>query len=227
MKVLASVTESESGIPDLARRAKIEVEMISGDELTALGNSGSHQGYAALVTERRHLELKEFLSRTEQFPRSLVAIVDSIHDPQNLGTILRAGECFGIDAIVWSKNRGAGITPVVTKTSVGASELIHSIPVSNLSEAVRKLKDAGYWIVAADAGDQAISISEFEFPERCAIVFGSEGEGIQRLLLENCDYVVSIPLSGVIDSLNVSQAVSVFLYKYRERHPGKSLLATS
>jgi 23S rRNA (guanosine2251-2'-O)-methyltransferase len=215
LKVFTSATEGDEEISSLLRASDIPIEKISNDALTTLVGSDSHQSYAGLLRDRDFRELKEFLEAAASEERSLVIMLDALNDPQNFGAILRAAECFGVDAVVWSKNRGASLTPAVTKTSVGASELVPLIPVSNLGDAVRKFKEAGYWIVAADAGTGAQELGSFEVPAKSLVIFGSEGEGLQRLLLENADFTVKIPLSGQIDSLNVSQAVAVFLFHFR------------
>lgn len=216
-RILSSAREGLSELSSIAAEHGLLVEDATAEELTALTGSSSHQSCAAIVRERPRRELREFLSSMQQKERCAVIALDSLQDPHNLGAILRAGECFGIDAVVWSRNRGVDITPVVSKVSVGASELVESVLVSNLNEALRRLKDAGFWIVAAEASPEADSIEEFEFPDKVAFVFGAEGEGIHRLVLENCDFHVAIPMRGKIDSLNVSQAVAVFLYAWGQQ----------
>lgn len=224
VKVFTSATShGDEEIKSLVQRRGIEVEVMEPEALSEMLGSDSHQSYAALLRERKSIELKQFAADAGSHARSVVVMVDSINDPQNFGSILRACECFAVDAVMWSKNRGAPLTPVVSKTSVGASELVPLVPVSNLGEAARKLKDLGYWIVAADASADAQSIWDFELPEKCVLLFGSEGEGIQRLLLESSDYRVVVPPLGRIDSLNVSQAVAVFLFRYRQLFPGGAL----
>ncbi len=199
-------------IDSLVAQAGCAVERMSSDALSSMLGSSSHQSYAARLSERPQRDLKEHIAALADKSRVRIVALDSIQDPQNLGAILRAAECFSVDAVIWSKNRGVSVTPVVAKTSVGASELVNIVQVSNLAEALRRLKDEGFWIVAADGSTGAQSISDFEFPDRAVLVFGSEGEGIQRMILENADFRVAIPMLGRIDSLNVSQAVAVFLY---------------
>ena len=114
-----------------------------------------------------------------------------------------------------------GITPSCRKASVGASELVRHIEVSNLVDAILKLKDSGFWIVAAEAVEGARVLGDFEFPEKTAIVAGSEGRGVSQLVMKHADFVVKIPLSGKINSLNVSQAVAVMLAGYRGAIKGK------
>jgi len=179
------------------------------EALTKLVDSDSHQGVVALVEERTTTKLKDFLREPKD--RSTLVMLDSIYDPHNLGAILRASECFGVDAVVWSKNRGADITPAVSKVSVGASELVPLIKVSNLSEAMKQCQKAGYTAVIADVGPGSQNIQEVEFPDLTLLILGSEGKGVQRLIQQRADCRVFIPMKGQIDSLNVSQAASVIL----------------
>lgn len=207
--------ETAGDILDLIEARSLPVELVDAERLTAFVGSGSHQGFVGIIRDRQYPELKTFLEAHKEDASSLVLVLDELNDPHNLGAALRAAECFGADGVVWSRNRGTGITPVVTKSSVGASELVTSIPVANLVDALRKLKDANYWIVAAQVDPLAQPVFSFEFPGRVALVFGSEGEGLGRLVQEQADYSVYIPQSGKIDSLNVSQAIAVLLAGYR------------
>ncbi len=181
----------------------------------AMVNSESHQGIVALVKEKQGVGLSEYLDQAFEKDADLILVLDSINDPQNLGTLLRSAECFGVGAVVWSKNRGVGITPVVSKTSVGASELMMTIQVSNLVEAVKKCKKDGYEVVTAEVGKEACSLEDFSFPKKTVLIMGSEGEGVRHLLSQQADHRVFVPMQGAIDSLNVSQATSVFLYHWR------------
>lgn len=202
----------------LADRHRIPVEFVAPEKLSALVQSESHQSYVAEVAPRPTLELRDFIDQAEGRERGLLLILDSILDPQNVGTILRAAECFGAEAVIWSRNRGVPLTPAVSKASVGASELVPIVLVSNLVEATERIKKAGYWTVAAALGEEAVNINEFDFPAKAAVIMGAEGEGIQPLLLKQVEYKVIIPMYGQIDSLNVSQATAVFLSRYRAIH---------
>ena len=192
----------------------IRVIRYDKQRLRALVQSDSHQSYVAEVVPRERMSLKTFIELVRERERTCVLVLDSIMDPQNVGALLRAAECFGVDAVLWSKNRGAAMTPVVAKASVGASELVNVIQVSNLVESCRRLKDAGYWIVTAEVGTESVSLPAFAFPERTLLVVGSEGEGIQPLLSKEADMRVYIPMNGRIDSLNVSQATAVLLARW-------------
>jgi 23S rRNA (guanosine2251-2'-O)-methyltransferase len=116
-----------------------------------------------------------------------------------------------VDAVIWSKNRGASITPIVSKASAGASEIIQTVPVPNLAQATKKLLTHGFDVITAQNSDDATNISEFDFPKRSALIMGSEGKGVQPLLQKLATKSVKIPMCGNISSLNVSQATAVML----------------
>lgn len=194
----------------------IRVKEVSKRELSRMVESDSHQSYVAAVKEREQQSLKQFLANSREREASIVLMLDSIFDPQNLGAIIRAGECFGVDLIVFSKNRGADITPVTTKTSAGATELVPIVKVSNLADTMNSFQKEGFWSVAAEAGERAQSLYDFQFPSKTLLILGSEGRGIQPLLSKKSDFHVRIPMLGNIDSLNVSQAAAVFLNSYRK-----------
>ncbi|PIS00249.1 MAG: 23S rRNA (guanosine(2251)-2'-O)-methyltransferase RlmB [Chlamydiae bacterium CG10_big_fil_rev_8_21_14_0_10_35_9] len=187
------------------------VKLVRKDELTKMVQSDSHQGLVAKVKEKKAIFLKEFIESIQDRPTSCLLLLDNINDPQNLGTILRSADCFKVDAVIWSKNRGADITPIVTKTSSGASELVNTIKVSNLAETVVYLKKQGYETIAAHADKEADSLFRYQFGPKVAFIMGSEGKGIQPLVLKRTDQSLYIPMYGQVDSLNVSQATAVFL----------------
>lgn len=181
--------------------------------LNQLVASESHQGYVARVHPLKDVDIRAFLKQPRD--KSLVLMLDSICDPQNLGAIYRAAECFGVDLILFSKNRGCDLTPTVAKTSVGASLLVPTARVSNLAETMKMFQHADYWSVAADVGDASQEIYSLDFPKKCLLIMGAESTGVQQLLLKKCDFHVHIPMFGHIDSLNVSQASAVMLASYR------------
>jgi 23S rRNA (guanosine2251-2'-O)-methyltransferase len=195
----------------------VKVFITQKQKLASIVQSDSHQGFIAKVHERDFLTPKTFLQNALE--KSLVLMCDAIQDPQNFGTILRAAECFGVDAVIYSTNRNVGITPVVSKASVGASELVPLIPVSNLADTMKKFQDGGYFSVATEISDKAQPLATFEFPEKTLLIVGAEGSGVQPLLFKKADFHLYIPMQGTIDSLNVSQATAVFLshWKYTQK----------
>lgn len=202
--------DRKSEITDLCKEKKIPITFCSFDALSQMVGTESHQSFVAQVPPREYLSLKEFLEVDKD--RCTVLMLDQIFDPQNFGALLRSAECFGVDAVVFSKNRGADITPSVTKASCGASEILPIIRVSNLAEAVRQFQGSGFEAVASVLSDDAKSLSGFKFQEKTLLVVGSEGDGIQPLIQKRCDQKVYIPMEGQIQSLNVAQATSILLY---------------
>lgn len=201
--------ERKEKILELAKERRIEVVFVSKEILTEMSGTDSHQSFAAQIKGRNYIDPKDFLKRQKE--KSLVLMLDQIFDPQNFGALLRAAECFGADGVVWSKNRGAELTPSASKASSGASELIPLLRVSNLASTALEFQEAGYELVCAALTPEAKNLFSFTFPPRTLLVVGSEGEGIQPLLLKRADHVIHIPMKGKIGSLNVSQAASVLL----------------
>lgn len=222
---LASARE-DSGSGGARRRALYEQLQALGvplhertrKELDELVGSDSHQGVVASVSPRSLLQIDDLihLAQSERCVRILA--LDGVVDPHNLGAVLRAAECFGVDAVAWSKNRAAPIGPVVSKVSVGASEILGLCPVSNLHRLLEQLKEVGVWVVGASLADDAQRLDSFQFPEKCVVVMGSEGEGIQQLIERSLDFRVVIPMVGEISSLNVSQATAVILSELSIQH---------
>ncbi|MBR1537414.1 MAG: 23S rRNA (guanosine(2251)-2'-O)-methyltransferase RlmB [Treponema sp.] len=149
---------------------------------------------------------------------STVLILDEITDPHNVGAILRSSDQFGVDLVVMPQRNSVGNVSendIIARSSAGASSYVPFSVVKNLNRALQKIKEAGFWIYGADAGGE--SVQKLNFPSKTAIVMGSEGSGISRLLEEQCDSIISIPTCGKIDSLNVSVATGVLLYeRYRQ-----------
>jgi len=199
-------------------KSGISIQHVSKNELSELVDSTSHQSFIAAIRQRKLLSAQEFLKEVPANRPSFALMLDSIFDPHNFGAILRAAECFGVDCVIYSKNRGTDVTAVVTKVSSGASELIPLIKVSNLAETAKLFQEEGFVVISADVGENSHSLEAYDFPERTLLILGSEGEGIQPLLKKRSDVILKIPMYGKIDSLNVSQAASVFLYAYRAQN---------
>jgi 23S rRNA (guanosine2251-2'-O)-methyltransferase len=199
-----------------AKAAHIEIVAVRIDELTRIAGSESHQGIVALLRPIQFATWQNILQIPETDP-ALVLLVDGVQDPQNFGAILRTAECFGVAAVIWSRNRSSGITPVVSKSACGATRLLPLIEIANLRDSALKLREVGFWWVVADGTPGAIDMRDFEFPKRTALIVGSEGEGVQPLIRKEADFVVSIPMFGKIESLNVAQATAVLLSEYRRQ----------
>lgn len=202
----------------LAGKIGLRVERVSRPELDKLapGNRGilleAEEGPGA-----EEPDLGSFLLDPPE--RSLVILLDHIEDPQNLGAILRSADVFAADLVLAPRKRSAPLTDAAVKASAGAAAYAPLALVPNLAEALRKLKKAGYWLYAADMG--GASLPDADLSARSAIVLGNEGAGVSRLLREECDFALSIPMAGHVDSLNVSAAAAVLMYEYRRRYPAK------
>lgn len=209
IQVLTVRGKETSEIAQLCKKHKISLSFTSQGELTRLVESDSHQSFVAKVKPREGLSVKGFLAQGKE--DSFVLMLDQIFDPQNLGSLLRSAECFGVDAVIFSKNRGADLTPTAAKSSSGASELIPLLIVSNLADTAHLFQKEGYEVVAALADPGSESVHEFQYAPKTLLIVGSEGEGIQMLLRKRADRSIYIPMHGKISSLNVAQATSVLL----------------
>lgn len=218
-KTSTVLEQQEPELFKLTRSAGIKLDQRSRQTLTDLVNSESHQGLVAEIEPRPDLKLGDLLDTLRDSARALVVVLDGVSDPQNVGSILRACECFGVDAVIWSKNRGPSITPSVSKASSGASELIDCIIVSNIAQSLERLKEEGFWIVSTQISAKSEDLHTFKFPEKVVLVVGREGEGVHVLTQKLSDFSLKIPMHGKIDSLNVSQALSILLFAFRASLP--------
>ena len=205
----------------LANANKIRIDRVGKFELDKLApdNRGIALYIENMYRTGADTSLDEFLENLGDRKDALVFILDEITDPHNYGAILRSCDQFGVDLVIGTKHRSAKYADVISKTSSGAVSWIPQAEVSNLVRAADDLKEAGFWIYGASADGEAIH--EKDLRGRTALVLGSEGSGISRLLRERCDIMVSIPTIGRIDSLNVSVAAGVLLYEVqRQRRYG-------
>lgn len=178
------------------------------------GKTGNHQGIVAMIPGVEYCDLSDILDVAKQRgEHPFVIMLDGIEDPQNLGSIIRSAECAGAHGVVIPKRRSASVTAAVAKASAGAVEYMKVARVSNLSGAIERLKDAGLWIIGADMG--GTPMSSIDFSGALALVIGSEGSGLSKLVKEKCDFLVRIPVFGKIDSLNASVAAAVLMYAKR------------
>jgi 23S rRNA (guanosine2251-2'-O)-methyltransferase len=209
----------DDALMNLFAKKKIKLIRCNRARLDKLVNNTFHQGVVIKVKEYDTIELNKLIDNNKDNENALMVILDGVVDPHNLGAILRTSEAIGVNGIIIPKNNSAPLNATVAKTSTGAIELVPISKVSNLTNAILKLKDAGYWIVGAEA-KEAIDYRSVDYKGKIALVLGSEGYGISRLVLENCDYRVKLPMVGKITSLNVSVATAILLYQvYNSRNP--------
>ncbi|MBI5250807.1 MAG: 23S rRNA (guanosine(2251)-2'-O)-methyltransferase RlmB [Desulfomonile tiedjei] len=202
----------ESDVQGLLRRleaAGIPITKVDGNQLASIAGSPHNQGLAARVEPFLYADIDDMLSRCGN-SEMLILVLDEIQDPANLGSILRSCECLGAGGVVLTKDRAVPVTPAVEKAAAGASAHVPVARVVNLVRAIEMLKDSSYWVFAADASGTA-DVFSVDLSGKAALVLGSEGKGLRRLVRERCDQSVYIPMVGKIDSLSVSQSAAVIL----------------
>jgi 23S rRNA (guanosine2251-2'-O)-methyltransferase len=204
----------------LAEEKRVSVKRESDEALHKLAGVGhEHRGavYLQRLVKTKFKDVKAFIESVEsmELKNSVVLVLDEITDPQNLGAILRSADQFGVDLVVLPERRSAKLSSTVNKTSAGASAYISVVVVKNLRRSISELKAAGFWVYGADI--KGTKLQNVEFAERAVVVLGAEGKGLSRLILEECDHVVTIPTSGRVDSLNVSVAAGIMLYELRRQ----------
>jgi len=200
-------------IESRAHGSGIKVIRVKVSELDKLSDQQRHQGVIAgfrgsnIASEGR---LDAILDAMENTP--LILVLDGVQDPHNLGACLRTAEAAGVDLVIICKDRSAGITPVVRRAASGAAETLSVIQATNLARVLRTLKKRGIWLAGtSDAANESLYATDLTGP--LALVMGSEGSGLRRLTSELCDYLISIPMAGQVESLNVSVATGVCLYE--------------
>jgi 23S rRNA (guanosine2251-2'-O)-methyltransferase len=200
-------------IRELAQRAGVQVGAADEPLLDKLAEGGRHQGVVAELLAKAgdpETQLEEALESAPGAP--LLLVLDGVQDPHNLGACLRSADAAGVAAVIAPRDRAAGLTPVVRKVAAGAAESVPFVSVVNLARTLRDLKDRGIWLIGtADDADKTLFEADFTGPT--ALVMGSEGEGMRRLTRESCDQLVSIPMAGAVESLNVSVATGVALFE--------------
>ena len=210
-KILVSGVEgSVKVIVAKAKEARIPVVDTTSDYLDRLCGGENHQGVAALVAEKAYCTVEDILEiARERGEKPLIVVCDGIEDPHNLGAVIRCAECEGAHGIIIPERRACGLTPAVSKASAGAIMHMAVAKVANIAQTIEKLKENGVWTYAAEADGQ--DFYDTDFSGGCAIVLGGEDSGVSRHVRERCDYTVSIPMYGKLNSLNVSTAASVLL----------------
>ncbi len=207
--------EDVKRIIELASARGIEVESRRREVLDRQAGTAAHQGVLCLCGEFAYSSLEEIVAnRHPAFPGNLVLLLDGIEDPQNLGSLIRTAHCFGANGVVIPRDRAAGVTPAVIKASAGAAGHIPVARVVNLTQAIEFLKEKNFWIYGTDAGADR-DLESVRFEGNVGLVMGSEGRGMRPLVRKHCDILLSIPLFGLVDSLNVSVAAGILLHEIR------------
>ena len=208
-KVYLSDSFSDQKFIDELKTEHIPFERKSNKELDSMAD-GVHQGIVALIKRYEYYSLEDIIKEGKKEKNPLILVLDEINDPQNFGAIIRSSDIFGVVGIIIKKHNQVLLTPAVAKASAGAINFAKVVQVPNLINALNTLKKEGYWIVSAAGGaSQEYTEIKYDFPT--VLVIGNEGKGISRLILENSDYVVKIPMHGKVNSLNASIAAAVLM----------------
>lgn len=198
---------NENDILSLLKMHNIDTKYVEKDKLDSIAKN-NHQGIILEVRDFNYTNLDTIINNKD---KCLVVILDHLEDPHNLGAIVRTCEASGVDGIVLPMNRSVSVNETVMKTSVGA---LYNVPISqvtNLNNTIKKLKDNGFWIVGADMDGE--DYKSFNYPDKCALIIGSEGFGMTRIVKDSCDFVISIPMYGKVNSLNASVAAGILIYQ--------------
>ncbi|MBW2050715.1 MAG: 23S rRNA (guanosine(2251)-2'-O)-methyltransferase RlmB [Deltaproteobacteria bacterium] len=197
---------------ETARSAGVRVDRVDRSRLDQLFQGYGHQGVVARVGPYRYFSLDEVISRASS-PRALVLVLDGIQDPMNLGSLLRSAEAAGAAGVILPREKAAPITTVAVKASAGAAEHVAVARVVNLARTIEALKKDGFWVLGADQNAQ-VSLYDQDLDLKLALVIGSEGKGLRRLVREKCDGLVSIPLRGRVSSLNAAVAGALAMFEH-------------
>ena len=203
----------------MAKDQGIPVKEVSTVKLDSMSGGAPHQGVIGIASAHEYATMEDLFARAEEKGENPFFIIcDELEDPHNLGAVIRTAEAAGAHGIIIPKRRSAGLTPVVYKTSAGAVEYLPVVRVANLASTMEELKEKGVWIYAADMdGENWCSV---DYTGSVALVIGSEGRGVGRLIKDQCDFLVSMPMNGKITSLNASVAAGILMYEVARQRAG-------
>jgi 23S rRNA (guanosine2251-2'-O)-methyltransferase len=195
-----------------AKKKDVLIKYVTKERLDQISETGKHQGVIAYAAAYEYAELEDIFDKAkEKGEDPFIMILDNIEDPHNLGAIIRTANLAGAHGVIIPKNRAVGLTATVARTSAGALNFTPVVKVTNISKTIQELKDRGLWFVCADMGGTEMYKLNLKGP--IGLVIGNEGDGVSRLVRENCDMIASIPMKGDIDSLNASVAAGILAYE--------------
>ena len=210
-------------VKSITREAKKHdsiIHYVTKERLDQISETGKHQGVIAVSAAYAYAEVEDILKAAEEKGEPpFVIILDGIEDPHNLGAILRTANLVGAHGVIIPKRRAVGLTPTVAKTSAGAINYTPVAKVTNISNTIKELKERGMWFVCADMG--GTKMYDLNLTGSIGLVIGNEGEGVSKLVKENCDMIASIPMKGDIDSLNASVATGILAYEIVRQRLGQ------
>lgn len=210
LKVFVVTNFNDQKILNLIKENRIQCVNVSPNEMEKMSEGGVHQGVAAELKPYQTVSLEEIILKARKKEKKIIVMLDNINDPHNLGAILRSADVFEASGIILPKHNSVSLNATVAKTSAGAINYVPVAVVNNLNQAIKTLKDEGYWVVSTD-GSATISYSSIKYDFPVVVVIGSEGKGVSSLVLKNSDYIVKIPQFGHVNSLNASVAAGILL----------------
>lgn len=211
-------------IEEAAKKNRVPVKFVRAEEIASFSSIEKHQGVAAKCDPFVFSQIEGVLKAAKaDEKKGFIVILDGITDPQNLGSLIRTAHLCGVHGMILPKDNSAPVSPAATKASSGATEYLPIVQVTNISSAIKELKDGGFWIVGA-VGESDKNLYQHDFiGNNYALVLGAEGKGIKRLVRENCDYLLKIPMFGNIESYNVSVAGAIFMSEIMRQRFFKTL----
>ena len=214
IKVFLQNGFNESKILEQIKQQKLVPQYVDLNHLNQITKNSNHQGIVVEVKPYEYCSIDEIIRGSKNKKQPLVLLLDEVEDPHNFGAILRSCDAFGVDGVIIKSRNQVPLNMTVAKVSTGAVDYVKVAQVSNLSVAIKKLKENNFWVYAAE-GCGAEDYSKVNYSGAVALVVGSEGKGISKLVLDNSDFIIKIPMSGHVNSLNVSVSVGILLSRIR------------
>ena len=207
---------SDEKILSLLKRKGVVIKRVDLQTLNKMSSNGNHQGIIVETCPHEYSSLEEILQAAKGKKQPLILILDEIEDPHNFGAILRSADAFSVDGVIIKNRNQVPLNSTVAKVSTGAIEYVKVAQVANLSNAIATLKENGFWIYAAD-GSGKDSYEKLDYKGAVALIVGSEGRGISQLVMKNSDFIIKIPMTGHVNSLNVSVSTGILLSRIRNK----------
>lgn len=208
-----SMSQGMSGeIRALAKKNGVPVQRVKSNLLDRTAQGINHQGVVAVASSKGYVDIDEILNNKPGEEHNFIAVLDEIKDPQNLGAVIRSADAAGVNGIILPKHRSAGLTAAAAKASAGAIEYVPVSRVTNISQVIDYLKECGFWIIGAHGQGETIYWNvDFNCP--VAVIIGSEGKGLSKLVCKKCDILTRLPMAGQLNSLNASVAAGLLFYE--------------
>lgn len=213
LSIIMSDSFKDGEILNIIKNSSLPVKRVHPNELNNLC-PGVNQGIAAVVKNYEYHSLEEIIHKSTKEHRPIIVMLDGIVDPHNFGAILRCCDIFGVVGVIISKHHQVPLNGTVAKTSAGAINYVPVVAVSNLNNAIRSLKEAGFWIVSS-SGNASTNYQDLKYDFPTVLVIGNEGDGVSQLVIKNSDYLVKIPMYGQVNSLNASVAAGILLSRIK------------